>query len=124
MEGKMSRQSAAMAVTNRGAFLAELDPFRASREEAALAQFRDQDGWGPKRPRKKAGDVWIIVGTLLGIVAGAIGGYQISPFVAILGIIAGGVIGALAGSGVTGIARRRRKARLLRDRPGAGRGVK
>ena len=61
--------------------------------KTALAQFRDQDGWGPKRPRKKAGDVWIIVGTLLGIVAGAIGGYQISPFVAILGIIAGGVIG-------------------------------
>ena len=113
-----SMDGGTMTSVNRGVVLAELDPFRASREEAALEKFRDKDGWGPRRPKKKAGDAWIIIGALLGIAGGAIGGFLINPAIGVLGIIGGGVIGALAGSGIASLARGRRKTRLLRHRSG------
>jgi hypothetical protein len=102
--------------TQRRHLLAELDPFRADREENALNKFRDQDGWGPRRPRKKTGDVWVIVGAVFGMVGGGFAGYQVNPVIALLGAIAGGVIGAFAGSGVASVARMRRKQKILRDR--------
>ena len=108
-------------MTYSGAFLAEADPFRASREEAALEKVRGEDGWGPRRPKRKAGDAWILVGAVVGIIAGAALGYLVNFAVAVIGFFAGGVLGALVGSRIASVARARRKARLLRERQSAGR---
>ena len=103
----MSNECVANAVMTYGAFLAELDPFRAMREEQALRQFRDEDKWGPKRPKKKRGDIWIMVGTVLGMAGGGILGYSVNPVMAVLGVVGGGVVGALVGSAAAALTRKR-----------------
>jgi hypothetical protein len=93
--------------------LAELDPFRASREAEAVERFRGEDGWGPRRPKRKLGDAWVMIGALAGIIAGGILGYQVGIVTAFLGIIAGGIVGALLGSLVRAVVRRRAKERIV-----------
>lgn len=91
--------------------LAEWDPFRQSHEDSTLLKYRDEDGWGGKRPEKKPGDGYVISGTVLGLIAGGAAGYYVNYFMVFIGIVAGGVIGALVGSATTWLIRRHGKDR-------------
>jgi uncharacterized membrane protein len=75
-----------------------------------------EDEWGPKRPKRKMGDIWTIVGALAGMIAGGLLGYLVNPVIAVLGIVGGGIVGALIGSMVTSLTRKRKKESIQRDR--------
>jgi outer membrane lipoprotein SlyB len=104
-----------VARTNTQTVRAEVDPFRGAREEHTLLKIEGEDGWGDMPPKRKSGDVWIIVVSIAGMVVGGILGYVVNPVASIAGIILGGVAGATAGSIVRGIARKRRMTRALRE---------
>jgi len=111
----MSEGCTTVGDRNRPLAFGEWDPFRGAREEDALNKFRGEDEWGPKRPKRKMGDVWTIIGALAGMIAGGILGYLVNPVIAVLGVVGGGILGVLAGSVVTSLTRKRIKDRIQRE---------
>jgi len=89
--------------------MGEWDPQRATNEQATLLKYRGEDGWGPKPPKPKAGDVSTIVGAVVGMIVGGVAaGFLLNIVMGLLGVVVGGVLGALIGSLVKSRAERRK----------------
>ena len=91
--------------------MGEWDPNRSANEQSALLKFRREDNWGPKPPKRRAGDMFIVVGSIVGMVIGGVVGLLLNIVMALIALVVAGVAGAFVGSMVESSIRRRRKAR-------------
>jgi hypothetical protein len=73
------------------------EPGWSQREASALLKYQGWDGWGPQAPKRGPGDKYTIIGTTIGMVVAAAAGFLINLFLGFLGIVVGGVAGALIG---------------------------
>ena len=79
-------------------FADSMDPGWRGRELSALLKYRGTDGWGPRPPIWKPGDIYVVAGVVVGMCAGGVWGFTVGIVAGALGIVAGGVCGALVGS--------------------------
>jgi len=91
--------------------MGEWDPHRGAMEQNALLKYRREDNWGPKPPKRRAGDMFIVVGAIAGMVLGGVLGLLLNVVMALVGLVVGGVAGALVGSLIESFVKKRRKAR-------------
>jgi len=86
------------------------------RELFTELKFRGEDRWGEQAPKKRPGDIYVIIGAAAGMVGGGILGYFVNPFMALVGVVAGGVVGAVTGRLLLSLLRKRKKSRSQQRR--------
>jgi len=81
------------------------------RDSFAQLKFQGEDGWGVQAPKKKPGDIYVIIGAVIGMVVGGILGYYINIFLTLVGIVAGGVVGAVTGWLLLSLLRKQKRSK-------------
>ena len=76
------------------------DPFLRQRLHQAEMRLQYRSEHDPEQaPRPKRGDIYILIGTMVGaVVGGVLGLFSGSPFIIAVAIIGGGIVGAVVGS--------------------------
>lgn len=105
------------AMTGSVVLASGFEPNWRAREDMALMKYRSEDGWDEEPPPKRPGDGWIVVCTIVGLVAGAAAGFVVNTFLTIAGVLVGGLLGAAVGGMLKALISRRRRNRIQQSRP-------